>query len=255
MLRQLILIFCGLMFSVSASAQKKFLVGQADKILTIQANYQYILPAGDFAERFHSINALGAAVGVKGTKNLFYSVEGSYHFSNDIQPTNMLNNLATSGGFIIASSGYPTQLNIGMRGFAIAAKAGYILPLSTVNINSGIKFSLGGALVMHKYNINVSEGYVPSLSDEKQKGYDRYSSGFAWNEFIGYQHISRNRYINFYAGVELMQAVTYNRRKFNYDTMQSDTKAHYDFYYGLKFGWIIPVYLRTKNSEDEFIFR
>lgn len=51
-----------------------------------------------------------------------------------------------------------------------------------------------------------------------------------------------------------MQAITYNRRKYNYDEMQYDLNSHNDNYYGIKFGWIIPRYLKTKNSDDEFIF-
>lgn len=253
-MQKLVVVLGTLLLSISAVAQKKVWVGKANKILNIQAQYQYIKPGGDFASRFNSINSIGGGLSIKTTHNIFYGIEGNYHFSNDLKPSSTLNNLVSGGGYIATSSGYPSQLSLGMRGFSFLAKGGYIIPISAKNRNSGIYFTLGAGLVMHKYNISVTQENVPSLTENKRAGYDRYSSGWALNEFVGYWHQSKNRLTNFYAGFEFMQASTYNRRGFNYDNMQYDTDLHHDFYYGFKFGWIIPRYLKTKNSDDEFIF-
>lgn len=245
--------------SLAGYAQKKVWVGKSNKVLNIQAHYQYVLPGGDFAARFNSFNAIGGGLSIKTTHNIIYGFEGNYYFGSDLKPSSLLNNLINGNvnggsGYIANSSGYPSQISVGMRGFSALGKVGYLIPVSASNLNSGILIMLGGGLVMHKYSINVTREDVPALTEDKRAGYDRYSSGWAFNQFVGYWHQSKNRYTNFYVGVDLMQAITYNRRKYNYDEMQYDVNSHNDNYYGIKLGWIIPRYLKTKNSDDEFIF-
>lgn len=238
-----------------AGAQKKVWVGEANKIFNIQAQYQYVMPGGDFASRFNAFNSFGGGLSIKTTQNITYGFEGNYYFGSDLKPSSMLNNLLTAGGYVATNSGTPSNVSIGMRGWSILGKAGYLFPVSSKNRNSGVFIQLGGGLVMHKININISREDVPALTEERRAGYDRYSTGWALNQFVGYMHYSKNRYTNFYTGIELMQAFTYNRRKFNYDQMAYDLPMHRDYYFGLKFGWIIPRYMRSKTSDDEFIFQ
>jgi hypothetical protein len=51
-----------------------------------------------------------------------------------------------------------------------------------------------------------------------------------------------------------MQAQTYNRRGYNYDQMSYDSYKKSDFSTSFRFGWMIPIYLNTKE-EDEFQFK
>lgn len=243
-----------ILMSSPSWAQKKVWVGKSNKTLNFHAHYTYILPGGDFASRFNAFSGIGGGISVKTTHNIVYGVEGSYHFGSDLKPTSLLNNLTNGNGFISNSAGYPSEVTIGMRGFSVMGKGGWIIPISSGNLNSGIMLQLGGGLVMHKININVLHNDVPALTEDKRAGYDRYSTGWAANQFVGYWHHSKNRYINFYVGIDLTQAFTYNRRKFNYDNMSYDTDLHNDYYFGFRFGWMIPRYLKTKNSDDEFIF-
>lgn len=253
-MRKFFVVITALLFVLSAHAQKKIWVGPNSKIFNFQFHYTYVSPAGDFSQRFNGFHGLGGGLLYKNSYNILLGAEGSYYFSNDLKPSSLLNNLTNNVGAINTSSGTPALVNIGMRGFSLLGKAGYLIPLSSRNRNSGIKIMLGGGLVMHKYNINVSQNNVPSLTEERAAGYDRYSSGWAFSQFVGYQHHSVNRYTNFYVGAELMQGFTYNRRKYNYDEMQYDLNMHNDYYYGIRFAWMIPVYLRGKTSDDEFIF-
>lgn len=243
-----------LLLCVPASAQKKIWVGKSNKTLNFQAHYTYVMPGGDFASRFNAFSGVGGGIAIKTTHNIVYGVEGTYHFGSDLKPTSMLNNLTNGTGFISNSAGFPSEISVGMRGFSVMAKGGWVIPISSSNLNSGFIIQIGGGVVMHKININVLQNDVPSLTQDKIAGYDRYSSGWAANQFVGYWHHSRNRYVNFYVGLDLSQAFTYNRRKFNYDSRSHDTDMHNDYYFGLRFGWMIPRYLKTKNSNDEFIF-
>lgn len=238
----------------NANAQKKIWVGKSSKIFNFQFHYTHVTPGGNFAKRFNEFNGLGGGILFKNTHNMQFGAEGSYYFGNNLKPSTLLNNLTNSVGAINTSAGTPGLVSLGMRGFSAMGKVGYLIPVSSKNRNSGIKIMLGGGIVMHKININITQNNVPSLSEERAAGYDRYSSGWAFNQFIGYQHQSINRYTNFYIGAELIQGYTYNRRKYNYDEMQYDLNMHNDYYYGIRFAWMIPVYLRTKTGSDEFIF-
>lgn len=238
----------------NANAQKKIWVGKSSKIFNFQFHYTHVTPGGNFAKRFNEFNGLGGGILFKNTHNMQFGAEGSYYFGNNLKPSTLLNNLTNSVGAINTSAGTPGLVSLGMRGFSAMGKVGYLIPVSSKNRNSGIKIMLGGGIVMHKININITQNNIPSLNEDRAAGYDRYSSGWALNQFIGYQHQSINRYTNFYIGAELIQAYTYNRRKYNYDEMQYDLKMHNDYYYGIRFAWMIPVYLRTKTGSDEFIF-
>ncbi|TAE78177.1 MAG: hypothetical protein EAY81_12110 [Bacteroidetes bacterium] len=249
-----ILLSFSLWLSFNGYAQKKVWVTDANKILNFCFQYTHVFPSGDFANRFENFNGIGAGVMLKTKHNVLLGFDGNYYFGSRLKPNNILSNLTNANGTISNGSGYPATLSMGMRGFSVLGKGGYVFPLSHKNRNSGIMILLGGGLVMHKINLSTTRNDIASLTEDKKAGYDRYSSGWAANQFIGYIHQSKNKAINFYVGVDLMQAFTYNRRKFNYDEMAYDLGLHRDYYLGLRFGWIIPRYINTKNNDDEFIF-
>ena len=103
-------------------------------------------------------------------------------------------------------------------------------------------------MLQHKIRI---EGAAPQLMGEYKKGYDRLSNGLALGEFIGYVHLGKNHFINFFAGFEIIEAFTKNRRSFNIDTIEKDDTKRLDILSGFKFGWIIPLYRR---NADEFYY-
>jgi hypothetical protein len=141
-----------------------------------------------------------------------------------------------------------------MRGFTSYVGVGRLFAINKRNMNTGfmVKGSLG--FIQHKINFVSQERNIPQLDENYAKGYDRLSSGLSINEFVGYFHQSQNRLINFYIGVEFMQAQTYNRRGYNYDQMSYDSYKKSDFSTSFRFGWMIPIYLNTKE-EDEFQFK
>jgi hypothetical protein len=236
-------------------AQKKIWVGPASKIFNFQFNYTHISPGGDFSTRFGNFHGIGGGGLLKTTHNILLGVEGNYNFGPNVKESNVLYNLTNNVGQISTNAGNPGSVNLSMRGFNVMGKAGYLIPVSSRNRNSGIAIMVGGGIVQHKINIAVQNDNIPGLTNEKRKGYDRYSSGWAATQFIGYYHQSINKLYNFYLGFDVVEAVTYNRRKYNYDQMQYDTGRHNDYYLGIRLGWMIPVYINTKTSDDEYIFK
>ena len=109
----------------------------------------------------------------------------------------------------------------------------------------------GIGFLQHKKRIEVTGNVVPELTRDYRKGYDRLSNGPAITQFIGYHYLSNRRLINFFGGFEAIAALTKNRRGYNYDTMEYDNKQRFDLLYGIRFGWIIPLY---KKKPKEFYF-
>lgn len=224
-----------------------------NKIMNIQFHYTYEFPGGDLASRFGNIHSIGSGGIFKTKKNWLYAFDASYQFNNDVKE-NIIYNLTNSSLTISNSSGTPGLVNVGQRGLAIFGKAGKLLPLSQENKNSGIVIMAGGGFYSHKINISTPQNNIPTLTDDLKKGYDRLTMGFAFTEFIGYQFQGRNRRINFYLGVDLIQAFTKSARGFNYDQMAYDDKSRLDYLLGPRIGWMIPIYMTTKE-QDEFYYK
>ncbi len=82
-----------------------------------------------------------------------------------------------------------------------------------------------------------------------KKGYDRLSNGIGFTQSVGYLFLSNNRIANFFAGIEMNEAFTKNRRDFNYDQMKKDNQLRTDLLFGIRIGWILPLY---KKAPKEF---
>ena len=73
--------------------------------------------------------------------------------------------------------------------------------------------------------------------------------GLLLTEFIGYQHMSNNRLTNFYIGIEASQGLTRGMRDYQIDLMAPLKEKRLDLLFGLRLGWIIPVF---RQAPQEF---
>lgn len=210
-------------------------------------NYEYQIPGGDLAKRFGANSNLGFGYYYKYQRWQF-GAEGNWLFGESVKEDSMLKQLITSGGNIIDFNGLFVDYVFQERGFHLSAKVGYVLPVIGPNPNCGIFFQVGGGLLQHKIKIQIDERDTPYLSKEYQKGYDRLSNGITLDQFIGYAHFSNRRLINFYTGFHFIQAFTTNRRTWNYDTNSEGEGTRTDLLFGIKFGWILPVYARAASE-------
>jgi len=71
----------------------------------------------------------------------------------------------------------------------------------------------------------------------------------AFKEFIGYHLLSKNRQLNFFGGIEMMQAFTQSRRDFNFDTQQKDETKRVDLLFGLRVGLTLPFYIGEPSEQ------
>jgi hypothetical protein len=253
-MRSFITILCIGLFSPSWGQTTNKVSIQGDPIFNIQFHYTYEFPQGDLIHQFGPFHNLGIGGLYKTQKNLVLAFDVSYQFGQKIKDYSFLLGLTNSSGVVMNSSGNPGLYSVGMRGFNAFGKIGYILPLTVRNPNSGFLFLAGAGVYYHKMNISTT-GSIPTLTEDLKKGYDRLQMGPAFNQFIGYYYNSPNRYYNFYIGIDFMQAFTHSVRKYNYATREADNNNYFDMTLGARIGWMIPIYLKAKNGENEYQFK
>lgn len=220
-------------------------------IWQVEVNYSFQMPAGDMKDRFGVNNTIGAGLTFKTRKNWTYGFEVSYLWGNSVKEDSILRNLMTEYGEIINRDGEYGTIRLSESGFYTGVKFGKMFSFARPNRNSGIILNIGGGYLQHKILIENKDNNVPAVIEDYKKGYDRLSSGIALREFIGYQYLSNNRFINFYGGFEFFQSWTRCRRTVNFDTMTKDTKLRHDYLFGIRVGWILPIY---KQTPDEFYY-
>lgn len=251
-----ILIFTFTLFAaLVVSGQEKKIRDKGDKIVNFQFHYTYMRPDGDLGKRFGDFHNIGFGGLFKTSNQWLFSLDASYQYGLEVRENEILVNLVNNSGVVMNNGGIPADYTVGQRGFNAYGKVGRLFPLSKVNLNSGIMVLMGGGIYYHKINFSASRNDIPMLSQNYQKGYDRLSMGPALTQFVGYSYQSNNRYYNFYIGVDFMQAFTQSVRKYNYDTRMPDTQDRFDMTYGLRLGWMIPIYLNAKNANSEYEFR
>lgn len=214
----------------------------------IGATFAYQLPGGDMADRFGNNFNIGAIFQWKLRCNWIIGIEGDFLFSDHVKENNILDKYFTPDGNIIDGSGHYATVILYERGLKIEIKGGKIFPVIGPNKNSGLMTTLGIGYLQHKILINTPENSIPYLENEYRKGYDRLSTGLSLTEFLGYINFGNKRLINFYSGFEFTQAFTKNRRMVNFDTGVLDNKSRIDLFFGLRLGWVFPIYKRIADK-------
>lgn len=219
----------------------------------IAADYGFNLPGGDLYSRFGANSTIGTYAGFKSRKNNFYCLEWNYVFGGVVKEDGMLDSIATSDGYLIDVEGKLSDIRIFERGFTLHAQYGRLFPIKEIspNRNTGILVTLGIGMMQHKIRIYDNGGRSPQLTGDYLKGYDRLTSGVSFSQFVGYWYMSNSRFVNFYFGFEIYEGLTKSRRSWDFDLMRADTRQRFDAMYGVRAGWIIPLYRR--HGKDEYI--
>lgn len=213
-------------------------------------SYAFQFPALDLNQRFGSNSNVGIGTEyITGQSNLIFGIESGFLFGNEVK-TDVLAGLRTNEGFIIGNDRAVADIGLRQRGFYAGAMAGKLFPLSQKEPRSGLRLTLGAGLLQHKIRIQDDpQRAVAPLAPEYKKGYDRLSNGLAFNGFIGYQMLSKDGRINFFAGLEGCYGATQNRRSLNFDTRIRDERRYNDVLIGLRAGWILPFYMGKAARE------
>ena len=222
-------------------------------VITLNATYGVHLPGGDLSNRFGNNFSIGGGLDFMGEqKNWIFGIKGNNLFGNTVKE-DVLASLRDSDGFILGSvgAGQATYAEVFLRerGFYAGGHIGRLFALSNKNKRAGIRVTLGAGLLQHKVRIQDETGTADQLKGELIKGYDQLSNGLAFEQFIGYQQLNRKTGVNFFAGFELTEAFTKNRRSINFATQRRDTASRFDVLIGFRVGWSFSFYV-GERAED-----
>lgn len=180
--------------------------------------------------------------------NFIMGASGSYMFGQNVKE-DPLAILRTPEGDIIANDQTLASVFLRQRGFYFGGHVGRLFPVASDR--SGIRFTLGAGLMSHQIRLQDDNRSVPILSGEYIKGFDRMCRGLALHQFIGWQHLAKNRRANWFIGLDLMQGFTRNVRAWDYNDMRRHDESRRDFRYGIVVGWTLPFYL-GQGDEIEY---
>lgn len=214
----------------------------------VKISYAAQVPGGDMAKRFGASSAVALNFSIKTKKKLFFGIDGSFVFGNNIKENRILDSLTTSSDFIINQNGNPATVRLYERGYTLSLHIGKMFSLWSHNKNSGLLIYVGPTYLQHKIRIDDVGNQTPGLSKDYLNGYDRLTSGFGFHEFIGYVYLGNKRMLNFFAGFDFMQAFTKSQRSYDYDLMKADTQKRTDMLSGFRIGWILPLYKGTPQQ-------
>jgi len=205
--------------------------------------YGYHLVGGDLIQRFGSNLNIGGIISyLPQNKNYHFGIKASYYFGDTVKQ-DVLEHLRDKNGYILGINYEYAQVKLRQRGFETSAFISKVFPFGNQNSRTGLRVDLGIGLYQHWIRLQDDFVTAAQLNDPYDKGYDRLSNGLSLTQFVGYQYISKDKRINFYAGFDFLQAFTKNRRYYDFATMGVDTENRTDLMFGLKAGWILPIYI------------
>jgi len=239
-------IFSFLLLLVLSSPAQSPAKDSAINIHILYPTYSYSMPGADMAERFGFSHQVGAGYMYKDASGWSISFEGNFIFRDGVKNSRSIlsgdsSGILTNDGFVIDESGTFANVMLSERGYALWVKVGKLLPVAGPNPNSGILLQVGAGMLQHKIRIDVAVNSAPQLLGDYKKGYDMMCNGPAFSQFVGYQQISNNMKVNFFAGFEFIQAFTQSRRSYYFTQMKRPNENRIDLLNSFKIGWYIPI--------------
>jgi hypothetical protein len=235
-------LLAGILLAASPSLSAQSEAPAEEPVLLYNISYSLQFPAGELSERFGRNSTIGMEVEFITPSNWIIGGGGYFMFGNFVNE-NVLANLYNADTILYAEQGEPAFLALRERGFYAGLHTGKLVQLPVRKARAGIRFTLGGGLLQHKIRLQEDpQAFVPQIAGDYKKGYDRLTNGFALNQQIGFQFLSRNERINFYLAFEATQGFTRNRRDWNIDTQMTDTANRLDLLFGIRLNWSLPFY-------------
>lgn len=236
-----------LLLSVRSYGQGSSIKDSSIFLTTLRFTYTAYEPGGDLVERFGWASGVGLHADVKFRSQWLVGIGGKFLFGKQVKE-NVIADLQNADGVITDISGNPSIVIMSQRGFTIEPYVGRLIPVWGPNPNSGFLVTAGMGFLQHKIKIEHRENPIPQLEGDYLKGYDRLTNGVLLHEFIGYQYLSNGKLWNFTFGIDLMQGFTKNQRAYDFSTMQRDDRKRTDLYFGLRAGWLLPLYAKPPRE-------
>lgn len=215
-------------------------------MINIHAGFH--LPGGDMLDRFGPSSSLGIGFQMKKPSNFYWGFDIMAISGSDVKEDNILDIITADSIDIIDSDGHTASIRFWERGVQTQIFVGNIFSLFGPNPNSGVFIQGGLGFLYHQIRIEDIGNNSPQINNEMLKGYDRLCMGVSTSQFIGYRHFSDNQKINFFLGIEFIQAYTEDVRLYDYNTQSNYKDKRLDLLSGIKFGWTFPLYKKSDNK-------
>lgn len=217
--------------------------------IKIGINLGVMFPGADFKERYGRYNSVGIELDYHFPKSTWAIGAGAHHNFGQIVKDDVVSNLRDSSGEIVGLNRSLTSFVIRQRGWHFYLKLDKLFFADEYK-KSGLLVSLRPGIFLHNVRLQDEDNAVPHVFGEYKGGYDRLAYGPSISEFVGYQFMSRKRTFNFYIGLEATQAFTMEKRNafFNQPGVEIP-KERFDLAYGIRAGWILPLYLVSDTSK------
>lgn len=216
--------------------------------ILIAGNFGYFFPGGDFAKRFGNTSSVGGTIFRKTRSNYFIGLGSDFIYGRNVKDAAFIDSIS-SGNDLIGYTGTIAEVALYARGFTAYATAGTLVPIRRINPNSGILFTAGLGFLQHKIRIVDLDEILLQLDDTYKKGYDRLTNGILLCQSVQFLNLDAHHRINFKIGLEFKEALTRNRRSWNFDERRQDEALRFDLMFGLSGSWILPFY---SKSEERF---
>ncbi len=108
--------------------------------------------------------------------------------------------------------------------------------------------TLGVGFIQHQIIYQTTLENAPQIQDDYAYGYDRQMRGGMLSAFLGYIHMSKSNFLNFYIGVQFDNAWTRMTRDYQFDLRGGDDNIYHDQMLTLRAGWIFPFFGRDSDK-------
>ncbi len=241
-MRHLIIISClSLVFCTIATSQDDSETFMNIGMLNLSFGYGIEFPHGDLADRYGKNLKFTLGTERITSSNWIYGVDFAFMFGDSVKE-DVLKPLRLSNNEILGADNDYADIFTRERGLYLGANFGKVISFSE-NSRSGLRLTGSIGLIAHYVRIQDEARSLPQIEGDYLNGYDRLTRGLAFKEFIGYQHISQDKRINFYIGIEFTQGFTKHKRAIDFDTgLPPDQNNRFDGLVSLRAAWVLPFF-------------
>ncbi len=253
-----IMILALVLSSVGLSAQNDKeaakITGQDTNISTpfFAASVGWTMPFGEMGNRYSSFFNVNADLGWKTLNNWIINVDFGFQFGSDNikHMKDYLATLYTTGEkpIIVGSDGTDAGVVAYNRNLSLCLGIGKIFPIFGSNPNSGLEVTLWGGYLQHQIIYEATLSRVYQLEGDYKYLYDRQMRGPMTGLFLGYRHISKKSYANWFVGIDWKIAWTKMTRNYQADLQGGDDTRYTDHMLTLKVGWMFPFFGRSADK-------
>jgi len=225
-----------------------------NNFIAFGAQYGIQLPGGDLVDRFGYNFATTFSLDYYMPKlNGFVGLETQVQFGDRVKE-DVLAPLRLSNGALLGTDGFTGDIFLRRRGFYLGAYINKTLISGKKNPASGLTLGLGVGVLEHFIRLQNDSDNIGQIRADYAKGYDRLSRGAALKQSLTYQHLGKNRSVNYAFGISIFQGFTNPVRSIDFDTGLIPEDSRLDILLSIDAKWFIPIIKSGSRTTEEVFY-